>query len=202
MCIIDIEKGEDVSDIERTLVKNLTCEILAVEQVQGYVMDLNETRIGIIVCSNEELKKKSGFVFEKLFETIKLSTSYNITLSIGNEVDDYKLINESYKNAKNAIEMKFFKGTNVVLQFDEMEEFQHKNPNKMAEAIIKYVQEHCTEELSLVKISRMFFFNPEYLGRIFKNITGLNFIDFISNCRIDMAVKYLENTELMIYEIC
>ena len=313
VCIVEMEKIDDyISENERTIVKNITGELLELEQMQGYVLDLDETRIGIILCGYEELKKKSGFIMKKLFESIRLSTGYNITLSIGNEVDDSCLIYVSYKNAKKALDLKFFKGTNAVIQFDEIEtrnfnnkstfnwnfdslicsvkendiekitleidkffsevysklwpvsiaysiiinvyiriedcicdiggfmpEFLNNKPflediqrnrtleelkdslkefclkvsqylkdahpkssNKLVDAVIKYVQEHCAENLTLVNISKSFFFNSVYLGRVFKNIKGMNFIDFMNHCRTEMAVKLLENTDLMVHEIC
>lgn len=44
--------------------------------------------------------------------------------------------------------------------------------------------------------------SPIYLGRLFKSNTGVNFTDFVNDCRIEHAAELLINTELKITSIC
>lgn len=57
--------------------------------------------------------------------------------------------------------------------------------------IIGYIQDHCTEKLSLQEIASRFYINSAYLGRIFKQYTGTSFNAYLINCRINLAKKLL-----------
>lgn len=55
--------------------------------------------------------------------------------------------------------------------------------------IRKYIEENYFKELSLKSIAEIFYLNPAYLGRLFKNATGENFNDYINKVRISEARK-------------
>jgi Response regulator containing CheY-like receiver domain and AraC-type DNA-binding domain len=69
------------------------------------------------------------------------------------------------------------------------------------EMILQYTREHCCEEINLATVSKKYFMNTAYLGRLLKSKTGMKLSDFIHDCRVDLAVEMLENSELLIGEI-
>jgi len=62
--------------------------------------------------------------------------------------------------------------------------------SKMA-PVIKYIQSHLSEKLSLDSISEHFFINKYHLCRTFKTATGFNVMDYIINCRVLKAQELL-----------
>jgi two-component system response regulator YesN len=64
-----------------------------------------------------------------------------------------------------------------------------------------YIQKNYHKELTLEKISSLFFINPSYCSYLFKEKTGENFIDYVNTVRIDNAKLMLKNTEEKVYKI-
>ena len=78
------------------------------------------------------------------------------------------------------------------------------NDGKAAPAIMTvqdYIDEHISEDLSLVKLAEMVHMNPSYLSRLFKKATGKNLLGYINDKRIDQAKTWLEEDQYKIFEI-
>ena len=78
-----------------------------------------------------------------------------------------------------------------------------KNENEIVLFIKKHVRQnlHDPDKLTLLSISEMLFFNPSYLSRLFKQITGETLTDYISGCRMAAAKKMLTDSDAKIAEI-
>jgi len=64
-----------------------------------------------------------------------------------------------------------------------------------------YVDEHFCEHISLQNVAAQFFVEFNYLSKLFKNETGMGYVQYATNKRIEKAKVLLENTDLTIYEI-
>lgn len=64
-----------------------------------------------------------------------------------------------------------------------------------------YVDKHFQEPINLSVISEKFGIGEKYLGKIFKKYTGENFTGYVNQCRINMAVRMLSDTNLSVREI-
>lgn len=64
-----------------------------------------------------------------------------------------------------------------------------------------YIGDHLSEDLSLARLSEVVYFNPSYLSRFFKNTTGINLIDYITEAKMQMAKELLEDQSIKIHEI-
>ena len=67
--------------------------------------------------------------------------------------------------------------------------------------IRNYISQHYTEDLSLESLSSMAYLSPTYFSKVFKDIVGQNYIEFLTSCKINKAKDLLLNTNLKIYEI-
>ena len=67
--------------------------------------------------------------------------------------------------------------------------------------ICRYVNEHLGEDLSLVKLAEISYFNPTYLSRFFKQERGINLSEYIDECRIRRAMELLKDGELKVREV-
>ncbi len=66
----------------------------------------------------------------------------------------------------------------------------------------KYIEDHFDKDISLDDVSRVVNISPYYFSKVFKEESGLNFIEYLTNIRIEHAKKLLENSSLSIKEIC
>lgn len=69
------------------------------------------------------------------------------------------------------------------------------------ENIKTYIHKNLNKNLTLDKISSMFFLNPSYCSHLFKEKTGVNFIDYVNNARIEKAKELLVTTDEKVYRI-
>ena len=66
---------------------------------------------------------------------------------------------------------------------------------------MKYMKEHYQRDISLSELAEVAGVSPNYLSRLFKEETGINFVDWLNKLRIEKAVQLMENSTMKIYEI-
>lgn len=69
------------------------------------------------------------------------------------------------------------------------------------EHILKYVEDHYQERLSLADLSRVSQYNTSYLSTYFKNQVGINFYDYLTRIRLREATLELCSTDKTVLEI-
>ncbi len=67
--------------------------------------------------------------------------------------------------------------------------------------IQEYVQHHLSEELSLTILSERMNYNPSYISRLFKQLSGRNLLEYINTTRMEYAANQLLTTTKSIQEI-
>ena len=67
--------------------------------------------------------------------------------------------------------------------------------------VTSYVNSHYREKLTLASVAATVSFSAEYLSRMFVKETGMNFVTYLNNVRLQHAVSMLEHTDKRIYEI-
>jgi AraC-like DNA-binding protein len=65
----------------------------------------------------------------------------------------------------------------------------------------KFIEEHATEELSLKKVARAVNISGNYLSEKFKNVTGVNFVEYVARIRFEKACDLLQEVDRRISEI-
>jgi len=67
--------------------------------------------------------------------------------------------------------------------------------------IKQYIIEHVKEEISLETIAQRVQLSPYYISKMFKEQLGVNYIDFLTECRIDKAKSLMLDPQLSMKEI-
>ena len=82
-------------------------------------------------------------------------------------------------------------------QFCEyVDQLKDKRTNELKNSIIKYVNDHYTsEQISLDDIACRFDVSSIYVSRFFKEETGVNFTEYITNLRMNYIKKQLSTTD-------
>ena len=65
----------------------------------------------------------------------------------------------------------------------------------------KFIHQHSDDELSLTKVAKFSNISGNHLSEKFKEVTGINFVDYIARIRVGKARDLLENSNLRISEI-
>lgn len=66
----------------------------------------------------------------------------------------------------------------------------------------KYIQDNYSKDISLDDVSRVVGISPYYFSKIFKEETGVNFIEYLTNIRIERAKELLATSDMSMKEIC
>ena len=65
----------------------------------------------------------------------------------------------------------------------------------------KYVEDNLSDQVTLVDVAAYVYLNPSYFSTLFKTKTGMNFRNYLRECRVERAKELLQENELKIYEI-
>lgn len=84
---------------------------------------------------------------------------------------------------------------------DKEENEQRYNKLHQLRPVLKYVDQHYTQKLTLTELSTMANMSRHHFCRLFKNITGKPPIEYINHLRINVAMKLLREGHLNISEI-
>jgi len=68
--------------------------------------------------------------------------------------------------------------------------------------IINHIQANLTKNLSLHSVSSQFYYNQSYFCRLFREETGMHFVDYINRQRVELAKKLLTTTDMPAYKVC
>lgn len=61
--------------------------------------------------------------------------------------------------------------------------------NDVLLSTIKYVGEHCREDISVGSIAEKFGYSPNYLSTVFNKYMGMNFREYLNRCRLSEYIK-------------
>lgn len=67
--------------------------------------------------------------------------------------------------------------------------------------MMEYVQNHYNEDLSLTQLAAQLHMNAAYLSDLFKEITGVGFVTYVTSIRMNKACDYLKHREIKINQI-
>ena len=91
------------------------------------------------------------------------------------------------------------------MSLDEFKELTSRNQYRAEPAQIwkarNFISEHFTDELSLAKVAKAVSISANYLSERFKQVTGMNFVEYVSCTRFQKAHNLLRNSDLRISEI-
>ena len=76
-----------------------------------------------------------------------------------------------------------------------------KRSKSLIENAKRYIEKNYKQQLSYKDVAKEIFISPSYFLNLFKKETGLTFVDFLTNVRINKAKGLLRLTELNITEI-
>ncbi|MFH5181299.1 helix-turn-helix transcriptional regulator [Paenibacillus sp. TAB 01] len=85
-----------------------------------------------------------------------------------------------------------------ILELDARSDVQLK---RAVESAMIYLQKHYMDDISLDSCAEHTGLNAVTLSKWFKQVTGTNFIDYLTELRMDKAKELLQQTELKINDV-
>lgn len=87
-----------------------------------------------------------------------------------------------------------------LLKIDEIRE-KNNGKSELVLSAIRYIRNHCLENLRLENVAERFSVSPNYLSTIMKKETGITFQQHIMDEKMNIAKKLLDDTRMTIDEI-
>lgn len=81
------------------------------------------------------------------------------------------------------------------------EKTEVKKNRRVIELVLEKLTERLSEDLSLKQLAEEVYLSPTYLGRIFKEHTGVSFSAYLIQLRLEKAKQLLADPSLKIYEV-
>jgi len=143
-------------------------------------------------------------------ELLGLPVSFGIS---GNLKEAWDTIKEQYATLRMILKQKQALGQSMVItdiskvggpigNTDEQARNREGDTKSLVIAQIqKYIQDHLAGDVSLTAIAQEVHFNPSYLSRYYKQMTGQNLLEYIQAKRLEAAIDYMRNTDLKLQEI-
>ncbi|GIP27274.1 hypothetical protein J23TS9_24040 [Paenibacillus sp. J23TS9] len=78
---------------------------------------------------------------------------------------------------------------------------RQKKSAKLVEEMIRYVKQQIHENVTLKEVADYLSFSPNYLGSLFKEVTGTNFSEYVITMRMEKAGELLRDPRIKIYEV-
>ncbi|WP_336772759.1 AraC family transcriptional regulator [Paenibacillus sp. MMO-58] len=80
-----------------------------------------------------------------------------------------------------------------------VETFESPSPmHERISEVVRYMNSHYMNELSLHLLAEKFYVSPYYLSRFFKEATGFTFVEYLNSVRIKEAKKLLEQSSMKV----
>jgi two-component system response regulator YesN len=152
---------------------------------------------------------------------IKKKFNISIRAGIGETYDSIEQIVKSYRQATKCL---VYNSDNVnIIYIDDIDdkllndnvisnnsvdvkENKNKNNNKIKiklfEDVKNFIKENIETELELEKVANNFGLSVYYFSRTFKEVTGINYSEYVNKCRIDIAKELLSTGEMNVKEVC
>lgn len=154
---------------------------------------INNINARLIGAPRDVVKTVYSEVLFNIHNVMKLKGIYTAAES---EVSDINYISEICSKPQNSI---YDYTMQCIEQIDSA--FSLSGSKLDIEAVILYVREHFTEDISLDMLAEKYGTYPQYLSKRIKQYLGLTFHDYISSLRIEKAKELLSSTAKEINEI-
>ena len=83
-----------------------------------------------------------------------------------------------------------------------LEDVGDERPNLLTDEVLRYIDANFTSPVTATSLAEHCFYNPAYLGRVFKTVYGKGLKEYLREKRLSLAMELLESTSLSIDEIC
>ncbi len=78
---------------------------------------------------------------------------------------------------------------------------KHSKNTMVYEKISAFIEENYDTELSLEKVAEVVDLSPSYLSYLFKEISGMNFVDYVNKYRLEKAKELLSSTTMTVAQV-
>lgn len=150
-----------------------------------YSVSINNRFLEFLKMQDEQVDYCLKLVKEKNKYLLRLPIDISASLredfaEVESELNDDKLNSELSSGAK--LSMLLVKVNRIIGQYEETSLLRHTE-NRLGE-VISYIQEHCTESISVEDLAKRFSYSSSHLAHSFKKQMGISLYHYVLLCRL------------------
>lgn len=155
-----------------------------------------------IADSLKELTEKGWQKFDVRYALRLCNLVHSGNLFREEENDYYvysiRQLTSQYRNMRDMLK----RLTDDIREARESEEKQPVYSNMAFMELMSYINENYKKDISLASAANNCYMTPNYVSQLFKKETGMTFVHYITQLRMEEAVRLLETTKKSTAEIC
>lgn len=155
----------------------------------------------VSICSASCSREKLEEIFRRILKRVKAEFSLHMTIVAGCKVTGLDELPSCYRKCRDILNTGAFLGIDEIIFCGDNVTDKKIKTNKLIEAGIDYIKKHYTEDIKLETVAKKIFITPGYLSILFKQTTGINFLDYLHRYRIQISKDLLKDVRRKIYEV-
>lgn len=172
-------------------------EVLDIENVLGCINNLKQETISLNQLNGESVYWLLEEVWEMYVQHLRINQFISVSEdrpleSFANQANNCGSLDELFDHLLALIDQ----------SMTSIKENQKQRETKPIRIAKQYIQQHYMNSITLEEISNLVGFNPTYFSTLFKKNSGSNFVDYLSEVRINKAKELLKETDLSVAVIC
>jgi two-component system response regulator YesN len=153
------------------------------------------------ICSTAFSREIFDRIFHRILREAGERFSLHMTIAVGHEVIDPDELPSCYKKCRDMLNTESFLGIDEIVYHDDSVKNKKAKTNKLIEASIDYIKGHYAEDIKLETVAKKIFITSCYLSILFKQTTGINFLDYLHRYRIQISKGLLKDIRHKVYEV-
>jgi two-component system response regulator YesN len=219
----DLKPQEALESVQRAFHNNLpdsiTCESsISDEHIVVWLLQPQAELLGRFLHPDPEAQAWKGFMayMKGILELVQneceglLGASVSFGVS-GDLSKGWETIRDQYSALLGALESRVSFGHKmIVIDIEQAHQEFSPDSGQMKQEDMKswvinqiqsFIQHHLSGDVSLTAIAEHVHFNPSYLSRYYKQMTGQNLQDYIQSKKLECALHLMQHTNLKLIEI-
>ncbi|NYE08386.1 two-component system response regulator YesN [Bacillus niacini] len=187
-------------DIELIFTKNE--DFLSKWNPNLFVYQLSDKEVMVVVEMAKHFVTQAADITDAFSQLLLHEGSDQCIISFGKVVEQLFEIKHSVEAAKELLKYENYISGNVLTEERLKKEYKpSQSAAAMMEEALDYIRNNFQTDLGVEQIAQQVGLSVSYFSLLFKQKTGLTFLDYLTNVRMEYACLFLQNTDLKTYEI-
>jgi two-component system, response regulator YesN len=167
-----------------------------------FVYKLSDREVMVVVEMAKHFINQAADITDAFSQKFLYEGSDQCIISVGKVVDQLFEIKHSVDSAKELLKYENFISGNVLTEERLKKEYKpSQSAADMMEEALDYIRNNFQTDLGVEQTAEQVGLSVSYFSLLFKQKTGLTFLDYLTNVRMEYACLFLQNTDLKTYEI-
>lgn len=167
-----------------------------------FIYKLSDKEVMVVVEMAKHFINQAADITDAFSQQLLHEGSDQCIISVGKVVEQLFEIKHSVDATKELLKYENYISGNVLTEERLKKEYKpSQSAADMMEEALDYIRNNFQTNLGVEQTAEQVGLSVSYFSLLFKQKTGLTFLDYLTNVRMEYACLFLQNTDLKTYEI-